>query len=456
MKKRPWTGSGTALAVALAIARASGQTAPPPGPELTLREAVEQALRSNPMVGAAEKGIEAAGARLDQAKARRLPSLDFGETFTHGNNPVFAFGSLLEQGRFAESNFALDSLNNPGSLSNFRSALNLRIPVLNRLQTETGIEQARLGTEIADRSAAWVAQNIRYQALEAFFAVALAQARVEASRRAVESAEADANRIRDLVDQGLRVGSDLLAAEVQSAEFRQALIQAQGAEASARAALNTVLGRDVETTFQISGEIPEGPFELATQSQWVERALQHRPDLDQSRANVEIARQKVRSNRGQYLPDLNLFAQFGHSGQELGGGSADFSVGARLSFNILDFGRSPRIREAMAEWEGSREGMRLRSNQVSLEVVQAYRGFLAARQRVEVATGAVGQAEEALRIVSDRQQEGLTTITELLRAETALLNSRFNLLGARYDHILGFARVLLASGELSDVSAFTR
>ncbi len=459
MTMRPWIGPGLALAVAVAVASgiALGQTPDPQtGVELTLTDAVAEALRSNPMAVVAERGIDAARARLDQAKAARLPTLGFGETFTHGNNPVFVFGSLLEQGRFAERNFALDSLNNPGSLSNFRSSVNLAIPLLSRRRIQTGIEQARLGTQIAGRSADWVDQNIRFQAIEAFFGTALARARVHAARQAVDSAEADAQRIRDLVEEGLRVDSDLLSAQVQLAEFRQALIQAEGAEESARAALNTVLGRPVDSPLRPAGGMPEKRYELAPQAQLIERASRQRPDLQQSAANVEIAHQKARSSRGEYLPAVNLFAQFGQSSQELVGGSGDFTVGATLSFNILDFGRSPRIQEAMAEWEIARGEELRQRNQVGLEVVRAYREVLAAESRVEVSSGAVGQAEEALRIVEDRHQEGLTTVTELLRAQTALLNSRFNLLAARYDYILGFARVLLATGELEDASVFTR
>ena len=41
--------------------------------------------------------------------------------------------------------------------------------------------------------------------------------------------------------------------------------------------------------------------------------------------------------------------------------------------------------------------------------------------RLLVAQRVIGHATEALRIVQDRYREGLTTITEVLRAETALV-----------------------------------
>jgi outer membrane protein TolC len=67
----------------------------------------------------------------------------------------------------------------------------------------------------------------------------------------------------------------------------------------------------------------------------------------------------------------------------------------------------------------------------------------------------IAQAIEALRIVQDRYNEGLTTITEVLRAETALLQAQMSVLTARYDHYVGYAGVLLITGRMTDIKPFT-
>lgn len=95
------------------------------------------------------------------------------------------------------------------------------------------------------------------------------------------------------------------------------------------------------------------------------------------------------------------------------------------------------------------------ANQVRLEVVQALQGYLTSKQRLELTSAAVDQATEAQRIVQDRLDVGLTTVTEVLRAQTALLRAQLNQLGARYQHYLGYAQVLLASGSLNDVGPFS-
>ena len=57
------------------------------------------------------------------------------------------------------------------------------------------------------------------------------------------------------------VESDLLAAEVQLAEFRQQQIDSEGDVAVAYAALNTVLGLPVDTAQKVTGELADKRFE---------------------------------------------------------------------------------------------------------------------------------------------------------------------------------------------------
>ena len=94
------------------------------------------------------------------------------------------------------------------------------------------------------------------------------------------------------------------------------------------------------------------------------------------------------------------------------------------------------------------------ANQIRLEVVRAHQQYISVRERLDLAVEVVAQARETLRIVQDRYQEGLTTITEVLRAQTTLVRTRQNLLGARYEYYLSYAQVLMACGQLTDVQAF--
>lgn len=421
---------------------------------LTLEEAVRVALESNPMIRATEAGQRQAEAGLAEAKSGRIPQLGFSQTFTNSNNPVFVFGSLLEQGQFGTHHFDPGFLNHPGSMSNFRSQFNLKVPLFNRFQVSSGIEQAELKQEQAGFARDWVEQQIRYAVIQAYYGVLVSQARKEVAQEAVKTAESDLRSMKARSDQGMAVASDVLAMEVQLADFKQQLVQADGDEKTALAALNSVMAQPVETNYQLLEKLEEKQFSVYSQDALITEALENRPDHQQSKLEVEFESQKHKVSKGEWWPDFNLFANWGVSTRNLKDGSSDFAVGAALSWNILDLGRQSRIEGAIAATDVARAREDQKAVDIKLEVVRAYQNFITSRERLHVASAVVDQAAEALRIVQDRNSVGLTTVTEVLRAQTALLQARMNLLGARYDHYLGFAGTRLASGSLTDISGF--
>ena len=127
------------------------QDAPTQTETLTLSQAVEIALHKNPRTEVTAAGRTLADAQLEEARSGRKPVIQASETFVNSNNPVFVFGSLLEQGRFGPHNFAIGSLNNPDPLSNFRSAVTVRFPLFDQRQTETRVAHAKIGRQQADQ-----------------------------------------------------------------------------------------------------------------------------------------------------------------------------------------------------------------------------------------------------------------------------------------------------------------
>ena len=85
---------------------------------------------------------------------------------------------------------------------------------------------------------------------------------------------------------------------------------------------------------------------------------------------------------------------------------------------------------------------------IALEVRRAAGELAAARQRLEQGRIGVALAERSLAIVADRYREGLTAVTELLDAETALSHARLRHLTARRDLLLARASLDLATGRL--------
>jgi outer membrane protein TolC len=180
-----------------------------------------------------------------------------------------------------------------------------------------------------------------------------------------------------------------------------------------------VLGLDAGTVRHLGGELLEKQFEAPGTAELVRLALEHRADYAAVREAGLAARQGVRGARGQVLPRVDAFGAYGWSGEDFLGGSSDYTLGVSVTLNVFDPGRGARVSQARAHESMAQAEAEALAQQVQLEVVRAQQQFVSARDRLALSARAVSQATEALRIVQDRYQAGLITITEVLRAQTA-------------------------------------
>lgn len=421
---------------------------------LTLEEATRLALTESPHIRLASSGEEIAVARLRQAQATWLPRVSVSETYTKSDNPVFVFGTLLEQGRFTADYFDPDFLNDPGAFENWRTAVTAHLPVFDQLRRWSTVSQAQLGVEQAGLQAEMARQYLRYYTLRAYYGVLVAKARKDVADESVRLAESDVASIRDRFETGLLVESDFLAAEVQLADFRQQQIDADGNLVIARKALSSVVGLPLATEYEITGELSPVTFEIEQREMLLTAGLEQRPDVQIAALSTTQAELGKRIAGGQYLPRVDAFASWGASGDSISDQNDDYAIGAVVSLDILQPGRMSRLAEARAQELAARASLDKVRNDAELDVESAYHRFLAAGQRVAVGEKSVAQAGETLRIVRDRYDQGLTTITEVLRAQTAAVQAKLARLGSLYDYYVGYADVLRSTGALTAIDPF--
>ncbi|MBX7220833.1 MAG: TolC family protein [Blastocatellia bacterium] len=428
----------------------------PAAQSLTLKEAVDLALRQNPGVQAVNTNRKLARLGTEEAKSGRLPTVQASEVLTNGNNPVYVFGSLLEQSRFTEKNFGLDSLNNPTPLTNFRSSVQMRLPLFDQRMTQTRIAKAQNHEQEAALQAELAEQQARLEVIRAYYGVLVAEAHKNVTAAAVQSVSAEAKRVNDLYETGVVTAADRLALATQLAEYQQQDIEAAGTLRTAHAALNLVVGLPLETVVTLNGKLTNPQFTIPAEAALLEAATTRHPELQLAELAIAQRKQEQTGARGQYLPRADLFANVGASAEKLVNGSSDYAVGVSLTWNLFDPGRRARVGQADTAREIAELQQKQTADQLRLQVIRARERYQSARERLPVAANAVTQAAETLRIVRDRYGVGLTTITEVLRAQTALVQAESNEVFVRYECTVRFGELQLAAGQLTEVTVFDR
>ena len=418
--------------------------------DLILADAIKMALEKHPALRAAALQAAAASAGVDQARAAFLPRVDFSEGFTQGNNPVYAFGSLLSQGRFTQADFAVDKLNHPNSISNWRMNIAGSLPLFMGGRMALGYQQAQLGYVAAERGRARVEQEIIFEVIRTYHGILLAQEAQATVESAVHTAEANLASAEARLDAGVAVASDALAARVRLARLKEEAIAAGNQVRLAYASLNDAMGAPLEQIYRIAGRLDLTPLRFDRPEGLGATALAERPDYRQAVLEEQRLEREVLRTKAAFLPSLHLMGNYEINNRYLASNGQDsWSVGVILNFNLFSGGSDfARVAGAQANYQRAAALRERMASAIGLEVRDAFLALQTARERVTVAKGAVTYAEESLRIVQDRYDAGLTTIVELLDSETALTAARTNLTRTLYDATVGQSRLDLSLGTL--------
>lgn len=429
-----------------AVPASSSQASPP----LTLRQAVELALQNNSSLKAAHEGLAMAQQKVPQAVSRYLPEVNFDESLTRGNNPVYVFGSLLNQRQFGPENFSISSLNRPDALDNFQAKLSVQQVLYDAGKIRGAISQAKLGEKMAQQDVEKTRQELIFRVVRAYTMHLLARSGQEVAEDAVKTAEASSEKAASMYQSGMIVESDRLAAQVFLARMQEELLKAKNQVALSRASLNFEMGLPVDNPIEIAAGLNEVRFDSEPQDSLFKQALERRPDYVQTVLMKDIARKGVGIARAEFLPQIGVFGSWEADSQNFADrGGNNWIVGARLHLNLFrGRGDKAQLEEAKANLERSMAMNNFISAAVRLQVKQTVLDLDSTRQRIEVTQSAIGQAEETLRIVQNRYGAGLTTITELLRAQTDLTQTRTAYFQALYEHRIAKANAELASGVL--------
>jgi outer membrane protein len=421
-----------------------------PLPEsLSMAEAIHIAVEKNPEIKAAQFQVDAVKSNSVKAQSGFYPQLNFMQSFNRTTNPMWAFGTKLNQGVITQADFNPVSLNDPDAINNFASTFSLSWSIYEGGRTKLGWEQAKQNLSVASLTLERTRQNVIARTAAAYVGLVLSQKNIMVTKQAFETATANLKMIQSRYDSGFVVKSDLLRAMVHIADLEQQHLLAESRFKINEAMLNASMGSgeanplNPVTPLTISSEIQ------GTVDTWIDTALSKRPEMENLRLEEEIAKKEIAKSQSGHYPDVNLVGNYEINSEDFSDSADNYAIGAVVRVNIFSGNRISEETKAAKSMLS-----RIREMQKSIELgikVQARKAFLkskSARERIRVAKIAVDQAEEGLRIVKNRYNNGLLTIVGLLDAELARQQAHTNYFRALHDYKVARIELALASGTI--------
>lgn len=437
-----------ALLALCLVTTAQPVTATSTGPDvqrMTLKEAVSTALEQNNLIKAAGHTAEATSQGVAIATSRYYPGIFFEETFAASNAPTQTFMMKLDEGRFSPNDF--NNLNHPSAHHDFKTALTIQQPLFNPSTAplrEMAVKDAEKGLLELEGTR----QSIAFQVFRTYLEAQKAAAQLRSAEQAMGEARENMRLATVRSREGIGLKSDELRARTHLAAIESQIINANNNLVLAQMRLAMVVG--INNGSRIEPAEPIIGFSLPYQAQELTAsALENRSDLRQARAELEKSAAAVKLARSAYLPSAGAFAAYQMNAENTPFGSDNdaWSAGISLKWQIFDGFRRCRERDrASAGRSAAAETLENSVKEAAYQVQESLLRREEMEKRREVASHALLDAEETVRLLSRRFENSLATMAELLDAQSALDQTRASLVESEANRALAGGQVYYTSG----------
>jgi len=410
------------------------EAAPQSAPKLNLKEAEAMALGNHPLLQAANYDAQAASQITREAKSAYYPT---------------ANGSVTGAAALSNSRIAAGYLNNPLILNRESNGVEVQQLITDFGRTSNLVGSARLGARAATAGAQQTAQDVLLAVNRAYYDVLRAEAVLKVAEETVKARQILAEQVTTLEKNKLKSMLDVSFAEVNLAQARLLLVQAENNEQASYADLATALGLANPQPFDLAEE-PMPPAPLPDPTDLIVQALQDRPDLSSARFSHEAAVRYARAERDLWMPTISATGAAGLT-PAYQVPLSDRYAAAGINVNIPIFNGflySARHQEANLRAKAADQAMRDLADRISRDVRTAWLDAGTAYQRLTVTAQLLKQATLALDLAQGRYKLGLSSIVELSQAQLNLTQAQIADTSAKYDFQIQSAVLSYQVGQL--------
>ncbi|MHB8579095.1 MAG: TolC family protein [Ignavibacteriaceae bacterium] len=412
--------------------------------EITLEEGIQIGLQNSKTLHSSKMKVLSADANLSAINTLRLPSLSLNASYTR-LSPVNPFTFATPIGDFTIS---------PSILDNYNLKLSLQQPLFTGFKLSSSSKIAKYNSLATKQQYTQDEQNLILNIKNAYWGLFSAEKLKKAVDDNFLQVKSHLANVQNFFKQGLSTKNDVLKVEVQLSEIELQQIDAKNSVKIAIVNLDNIIGLPLSTDLQIPQNVSISNSAEYDLPQLIKEAILNRPDLKALEYQVEASKTGITLAQSNWYPQIYLTGNYYYAkpNQRILPNhdqfDATWDVGIGLSFNIWNWGATKdQTTQAEAQYEQSNDGLKSMQDAITLEVTQDFYNMIKAKEKVLVAKQTVSQAEENYRVTDDKFKQGLTLNSELLDAETALLQAKTNQIQSLVDYELAVARIQRSIGN---------
>lgn len=388
--------------------------------KLSLHEAEQIAIQNHPQIQAAINIAAATKSQVTEQRSAYYPT---------------AYGSLTAVDAENNSRITAGFLNNPIIYERYANGLTVNQLVTDFGRTQQLVKSSNLHAQAAQENIVNTRADVLLNVDRAYFGVLKAKAVLSVAQETVKERQLVSDQVTELERNKIKSGLDVSFANVDLAQARLLLIQAQNDLDTSYAQLSAALGYGDQRTFQLTEE-PMPPSPPADFSDLLRQALQNRPDLISLRLDTASAHSYATAERDLWFPTVSAAGSAGLTpvgANQLAPRYA--AVGANVNIPIFNGHLFGALRsEANSRARADDQYVRDLQDRVVRDVRTAWLNANSAYQRLAVAEQLLKSATDALDLAQSRYKLGLSSIIELSQAQLNMTQAQLESASAKYDY----------------------
>lgn len=424
MKSELCTFALLCLAILAASITAAAQQPEPY--RLTLQDAIQRALRANLSVLVAGTRVEEAeGTRMRRLSAALLPRVNVQAYANYQNHDLQAQGLSFTA-------IPIPKVVGPLSNYDFRIYAQHNVVDLVSYRGFKASERALDAGKMDERDA----RDLIVRAIAALYLNAQsAAARANAAQSRVTDSSTLYKLAKDKHDAGTATGVDVLRAQVQLANDKQALLMARNQLKQTLLELARNLGMNPATPLELAEPLNYRPLKQPDIEALAPAALYARADY----LSLTIQRQGLveqqRATRARSYPKLSVNGNFGEIGRSIGGVQGTGMLQGQIDFTLFDRDRNGEAQELASRVKRIDDQIADLRRGIEEDIRAALLNLDSATEQVAVAREGQELARRELELAQDRFQSGTANNVEVVTAQDELARAEENYIFAVSSHV---------------------
>lgn len=392
---------------------------------LTLKQAEALAIKNNPQISVARLQALASQQVTREYRSSFWPTAVVDITGVDSN----------------QSRITAGGLNNPIIYERAATGAMVSQLITDFGRTRNLTSSANYAAKAEDQNALATKEQVLLAVDQAFYGALQAQAVLAVAKQTVSARQAVADQVDALYQSKLKSELDLSFANVNLAQAKLLLLDADNNRSAALASLSTVLGFESAQDFVLVDDTSAPAQPPADVNNLIAQAFSLRPEILSQEFTYQSAQKFHSAEKDLFYPDVRALGAVGDTPVRNPVLSNWYgAVGVNIEIPVFNgFLFNARSKESSLQEQAAHDRLVDLRNRISRDVRTSWLNATTAYQRVSVTQQLLDQANLALSLAQTRYNLGLSSIVELSQAQLQQTQAEISNAQAGYDYRLALA-----------------